>query len=200
MTYLVSDVDVITIACAQIGVPPPSSIDDTAMHIVILKGLWPAARRDVLFDSMWVGAKKTVQLNLYSQSPIARWAYKFAIPANCIRELKINGMPVQAGGDLWEIELNAEGEYVALYTNATQVFLEYIKDVPNVAHLRPKLMVAMGYALAAMAAPRFKLNDQYVMMLEAKAKRKIAEAIGMEGQIGSPQIQSGNDSLVNERF
>lgn len=171
----------------------------------LLAANWPEFKEQFLRKTAWDGGKRTKQLVTFKHSdgvtPVApvspnRWTHAYALPADHVRSLRLNGrenMPGQkslGGLGLWEEEV-AENDVGTLkrcvFANDEPAMLEYIFLVPdaNITLLPADMRRAMAKEFAVEVAPFFGKTESDLLVLEAHAAKIVAEAKRSDDQTGS---------------
>ncbi len=181
------------IALMKLGAPAVVSVTDTTAQAKRIAPIWDNFRRAYIEDHPWNGSKKTVTLSRRTEKPLARWQYMYDFPADYIQALAINGNQLKDGDDLWEIETDPDGEKKVLMTDAASVSLQYIFDPVNLCLLSPKVIEAMGYALAAYIAQAFGKKSSEVTVLINLAEEKARQARSNDSREGIPPLFYSDD-------
>lgn len=148
---MASVIDVCNLALAHLGETPNlSSIDppEGSAHADTLARFYPIARDAVLERKTWSFALKRVVLAEVATDSDA-WAYKYALPADCIRPLAIlvEGTSDENGAsDAFDLE----GGYI--YSNAPEATLRYIFRQTDLTKWTPHSVTTLSWLLASYTA------------------------------------------------
>lgn len=148
---MASAIDVCNLSLAHLGETPNlSSIDppEGSAHADTLARFYPIARDAVLERKTWSFALKRVVLAEVTSNSDA-WAYKYALPADCIRPLAIlvEGTSDENGASE---AFDLEGGYI--YTNAPEATLRYIFRQTDLTKWTPHAITTLSWLLASYAA------------------------------------------------
>lgn len=128
-------------ALLRIGCTPLGSFDDQTSEADIAAALYPHVRDSLLSAYPWSFATAQATLARLEASPVADYAYAYALPADYIRILSAGGMG--AGQGLEYRLMNTQ-----LLTNSDMVTLTYIFR-PNELDFPPFFDAVLIYKLAA---------------------------------------------------
>jgi hypothetical protein len=195
-------------ALVHLGESTVASQSETTANATLLNTVWDDFFEEFLTDHSWNGAKTTATLTALVDAasaevtPPTRWTYAFALPANYLQAIRVNGHAMQPQTTtLYEIEsILVDGVYTtALFSNQSDVDLEYIFDIGNqVTLLKPKVRAACGLLLAARIAPSFGKTEQEIEGLRQRAELALADARAVDGQENTPQFFA-ETPLLNAR-
>ncbi len=160
--------------------------DENSSVAKILRRRWVNARRSFLEEHTWNGAKRTEVLVKKDTVPVSRWGAMFTLPHDCLRVVTINGFRTSDGVDPWEIEVDTNTNERVLLTDFANAIAVMIVDVPDLAHLKTKVLEAMGLYLAYQVSAVFPMSDSHLEFLKEKMEHAIAMAKGTDGQEGTP--------------
>lgn len=84
-----SEVQVCSNALLMLGAKPINSFDDESDRALLVSNLWANCRDGVLRAHPWNCAKDRVQLAPEATAPAFDYAYRFALPSDCLRVLSV---------------------------------------------------------------------------------------------------------------
>lgn len=157
---MASAVDIANLALSHLGadaVVTSLSPTDGSVESGHCARFLPIARQASLATHQWSFARKRVLLAELTNDS-TEWAYKYQIPADCLRARKILALD-----DLDEPERNGaifDKFNDALYTNQPEATLVYTVDVTDTTKYPADFVSALGVLLAAyLAGPLIKGTD-----------------------------------------
>jgi len=121
----------------------------------------------------------------------------YSLPYDTLRVLTINGSNQSDGTDPWEIEHDLATNERVLLTDATEARAALIVDVPDLTHLKTKVIEAMGLYLAYQVNEVFPMSPQKRKDLKDKMNHAVSMTKGADGQEGTPP-QRTESFLVRE--
>lgn len=148
---MASAIDIINLALAHLGEDPTvSSIDppEGSAHAEKAKRFYPIARDVALEMRNWSFAMKRVVLAELTNDSDA-WAYKYALPADCLRAVGVLP-PGVMNEDKDSEDYVIEGQY--LYTNAPEATLRYLFKLTDTTKFTPMFVNAVSWLLASYLA------------------------------------------------
>lgn len=147
-----SVIDICNLALANLGdeatvssiSPPDGSIQ--AAHCA---RFYPIARDQLLEMHAWSFAVTRVQL-AETGTPPDQWTYQYALPASCIKVLKIlpDGVTTDQDSEPFEMETLSDGTRVIL-TDAELATARYIKQVTDPSKFTPLFTSSLSWLLAS---------------------------------------------------
>lgn len=148
---MASAIDICNLALAHLGEEPNvSSIDppEGSAHAEKCKRFYPIARDVALEMRNWSFAMARVALAELTNDSAA-WAYKYSLPADCLRAVSVLSEGVtdeNQGSEDYVIE----GQY--LYTNAPEATLRYLFKITDTTKFSPLFVNAVSWLLASYLA------------------------------------------------
>lgn len=179
----VSEVDICKRALIKVHAPLITSLTQDTEEAIQCNILYPQVRDEVLRAHFWNFAIKQATLQKLSETPDFEFNYKYALPSDYIRILRLryrNDKYKIKSGELHTDRDGSQIEYVAKITDTTKF------DPMFVTCLSLKLAAELSYSLAGSADRAAQLQNEYELALK-KAKRA-------DGQEGTP------DSLTADLF
>ena len=136
-----SKVNIANLGLTLLGNPPILDLDEDNDRARVMNRFYPDMRREVLGEGEWSFAVKRVAL-VATTSPIWWFSTAFALPADCIRVLNIDGSQF----DEWQVE----GQTIVCFR--TSLSIRYIFDNDDPTTYGPGFITSLGHRLAAAAA------------------------------------------------
>lgn len=179
---MASVIDICNTGLAHIGARAQiSSISpvDGSVEAGYCARFYPLARRELIEGFSWTFAKSRVTLAEVT-NPSTVWAYAYALPADCIKPLRVLSLAVISAADLWgplgvygvidgrrlDVLLTERGsedfevEDEVLLTHEPEAVLLYKRDVTDTSKFSPMFVSAAGMLMAAyLAGPIIKGMD-----------------------------------------
>lgn len=79
----------------------------SSSHALLLaKSLYPQVRDALLLAGSWTWAMKATTVTETLPRPEYKWAYRYAIPADCLRVFRVNDYDYSTGDSAWEVSGN----------------------------------------------------------------------------------------------
>lgn len=111
----ISDISICNSALIKLGQEPITSLVQDNKSARLCANRYPLLRNMVLESHPWRFAIKTVQIAALNQSPLQRWQFVSALPADCIYVIR---------GDDWQERFEVmEGQ---LYCNHSPIIIKYV--------------------------------------------------------------------------
>lgn len=154
---------------------------------------------EVLRSHRWNCATARQDLSKLPDKPLGNYEHQFAIPADCLRVLDVNGETWELGNEYFSLEGNR------LLTNWPTVTMTFIKRI-GVAYFDPLLVEAIATKLASKITVPLSANlnlQQTLAVSYERAVRKAAQTDAIE--VGSRENGALNrvierSSLIRSRF
>jgi len=145
------------------------------------------AIRDLLLRNFtWNFSMARIELAQLASTPAYGWTYEYQLPTSCLRVVDVQ----------YSEKFVIEGR--KLLSNATAVYISYIKKEEDVSKFDPTFTRALVYRLAAeMAFPLTQSRLLSQQLFEA-ADREVRESRGLDSQ-ESPASFVGDDFFVDAR-
>lgn len=101
---------------------------------------YPLTRDRLLRSHPWNFAKTRVEITADATAPAFRWAYRHAIPAGCLRVLKVNGHAEDEPDREWEVE----GTWILCNdAKAQTTFIQQITDTTKFDPLFTQALIVL---------------------------------------------------------
>ncbi len=156
-----SDIDICNLALSHIGEesgvtsidPPEGSAQSERCAI-----FYPIALRFLLTQQAWSFATKQKTLTEYAQNPRTQWQHCYAMPADCIRLVRLFNVEIpdfpperlERFGN-FETGQNDIGQ-MCIYTNIADCTALYVSDQVTTSDFPPSFDLALSWKLASMLA------------------------------------------------
>lgn len=170
----ISQVTICNIALGACGANRISSIDDTAAQAQVVREYYGPVYDAVLASNPWNCATKRAALARMSTTPIYDFSYKYALPTDCLRVLRLYS------GQVFVIE---NGE---LITNDAEPYIKYVARIDE-SELAPLVGYVIAYTLASEINPAISKDNTIQTRIEAKLRFWLAKAQAANGQEGDHQ-------------
>lgn len=175
---MASDVQICNVALIKIGQPSILSLTEDSLEARSCNLLYNDIRQEVLRSHLWNFAIKRVELAQSTDTPVFGYNYKYALPSDCLRVLRMD-----PEGD--SIEFKIEDGY--LLTNESQVYIRYVSNVtdPNKfdSSFRETLSTRLAAELAIVVTNDIDKANYYMNMYEIK----LGQSTGIGSQEGTPE-------------
>ncbi len=143
---MADETSVCNLALARLSETAIMSLEDESQAARYCKRFYEQTRDAVLQSHGWNFATTRVLLSRLGESPIAGWAYQYALPVDCLRILQVNGYEWHQRQGLFETEGRA------LLTDAEVANVRYIRQVTDVNLFTPLFIEALAVKLASVLA------------------------------------------------
>jgi hypothetical protein len=133
----ITQIDIVNTAMFLIGEAKLSSTADAAKSARIIKTLWEISYQGQLvlpFD--WKFATTTAQLSQLTDPVIGHYEYRYALPAKCLRVVKVVDEDDYELHYPYRREVYVDGnqkEFNCILTNESECYIRYLRDISNVA-------------------------------------------------------------------
>jgi hypothetical protein len=200
-----STVEVVNVALSMIGEDPITSLQDDDPTARIANLRFPTVRDAVLRNHPWNVAKDRQQLARSVDNPPFGWQYKYALPNDWLRTIRINNYHEHwyTYGRHYEIE----GRF--LLTELEKVQLVYVKQLTDVTKWDSLLTECIAARLASeLAMPitqdRSIRNDTYQLYRDKLKEARNADAMDeppqhLDADLWLGARVSGPDAFVGEQ-
>ena len=78
----------------------------SSQAMLLAKSLYPQVRDALLLTGSWTWAMKSTTVIETLPRPEYKWAYRYAIPADCLRVFRVNDYDYSTGDSAWEVSGN----------------------------------------------------------------------------------------------
>ncbi len=147
---MASDVDICNVALARIGMSTINALSEDNRAARLCQALYPGCVEELARAHAWTFTKKTAALAVHGIAPTAGWSYRYALPSDLVRALKltIDGRERGTPGELYTLEMLPDGSAKTLLTDASPAYLRYTYPNTNPLHFDPLFRSALSYRLA----------------------------------------------------
>jgi hypothetical protein len=190
-------VDICNAALDTIGATPIAAIADANLRAEACNRNYDLAVKEALRSHAWNFAKDRATLTI-GTAPSFEWASSFALPADYVTLLQLNGVSFPAEpGDFFEIE------GTNLLTDETTAEIQYIKVPADPSKFDALFVAALTYLLASKIAPALRQDGvgASVNLLQlydrAVTKAKMRDANEHRAARPDPALES---RFVQSRF
>jgi len=132
-----SKVDICNRALATLGDARISSLSEDSPQARLCNVIYDEVRENVLSDHPWNCVTKRARLARSTTAPVYQYAYRYALPTDCLRVLSVYEAP----------EYQIEGKF--LVTDSDDVYVLYVADVDDPNQYIPALREVISLMIAA---------------------------------------------------
>lgn len=201
-----SDVQICNLALGMIGAGRISALNDGSAEARACNAIYSSLRDEVLERHPWTFAVKRATLSQDATAPDWGYEYRYALPADSLRVLKVNDDDVpfpaatltqESAGEAITVRAPAaktwEIEDTYLLTSETEIEIRYIAKVTDPTKFSPNFVKALSYRmaqdLAMQLAKNLNLSDRY----EKKFDQVLEIAAGTNARTDNPDqvVESG---------
>lgn len=187
-----SEVTICNRALFRVGEPRITSLQDGTPTARLCAELYPQVRDEELRQHPWNFARRRATLSEVSPAPAFGWTHQFALPADCLRVLSLNGVEVSSVSEEFEIE--GYGNHRVLLCNSDSARIIYTARVENTALFDVLFRKALSLSLAVELTTLIKDSDsladrllsEYLRVVQPVAK--IADSREARGRRSSVDI------------
>jgi hypothetical protein len=181
--------DICNAAISHVGTRSKiSSIDEGSAEANACLTHFAMVRDSTLRAFDWNFARVTVSLALL-QNPPARWAYKYAVPVDCIRVRRLNDVPLLVLPEtLYEMAADTDttGAYInVILTNAAPVSAIYTAQVGDPLRWDQGFVDAVVYGLASRTCFELSGKEEREKALTQMWQLKLREAAAQSANEGA---------------
>lgn len=171
-----SAVSICNSAIAKIGGARITTLSDDTPAAILCNEQYDKLRREVLRAHPWNCVIDRVEVSAVAdyEDPFEEWAYKYALPSNCLRVLRVSD----------NTDHKIEGRYIL--SDESTLAIHYIKDETDVTKydalllevLATRIAVDLAYGITQSGIIGQALMKEYQMLL--------SEARSVDAQEGTP--------------
>lgn len=147
---------VANLALAHLGDHRINDVSDNKPMAANVRDQWDIARLDSLSAYEWGFASKIVQLNRNGTAPDAEWTYRYDMPGDFVRLTAVadsSAFNRRSPFRKWAFR----GGYIE--TDATTVFIDYVRDHETVGGWPPYFVDHMAVSLARRLNPKITTSQ-----------------------------------------
>lgn len=138
-----SEVTICNLALGRIGAGAIIAMDEESAEARVCRLHYAQTRDEVLRSHRWNFAIRPQTLVQDAAPPEFGWAFKYALPVECLRVLSMNEWDMSRRSRAWEVE----GRF--LMTNAEDAFIRYISRVTDCSQFDSLFVDALSLKLAS---------------------------------------------------
>jgi hypothetical protein len=131
---------------AQITSIPATPSEEYSKEANLCAKFFEITLREVLAATEWKFARKRLALALLPDAPLFEWSYKFEIPADCARPLKVMPTSDVNREYVYQSEWDVDGNTIV--SNQDQLWMLYIENIANLNKADALFIKALYTALA----------------------------------------------------
>lgn len=190
-----SETDLCNDALGQIGSDPIVSLSDGSVKARRCLVFYPQLRDGLLRGYKWNFALTRVQL-AQQTGPLFDYAYRYALPADCLRVWEYNGAGVTVSGTPISYSDYPTSRYLPLYkiegrsllSNDSQAYIVYGRRVLNPAEWDPLFYQVVATWLAGKLASAIpKMDSKAAQLIQYASTTLLSLALAADGQEGSSE-------------
>jgi len=178
-------------ALRLVGARPITAIDDEGdENARIINALYEGIRDNLLESHPWnFATKRSAKLVADAQAPEFKYAYKYPIPADCLRILDIDPSTAKAV---------VEGDYIL--SDSPNIQIRYIEHITDETKFPPRFKFIYELKLAADICFAITHSDSLTKTRYALFNEQFASAKAVEGQEGDIEVIDNPPSWIQERY
>lgn len=165
-----SKVDICNRALVELGADTIIALTEDSTNARRCNLIYDECRQNLLRDYPWNFAVKQASLARSASDPLFDFQYAYALPAKCIKVLRVDGSP----------RFSVKGRFI--HCDEESVLLEYIEDVDDPAQydalFREALSMFIAYKLGyAITASTTLAQEKYQLYLNALTRARGADSL-----------------------
>jgi len=176
-----SVIEICNNALLDLGEDVIMSLGDESKAAGLCNNRWPAVRDAVLRAHPWNCAMSQAELAASSIAPLWRWEYKYVLPPDFLRIVRVVGQDGTEVGD-WEIQGG-----VILCDEEAPMFISYVRRELDPMKYDALLDEALSARLAATLAYPLSASTSLVQAYWNIYQEKLGEARGVDAREGIPE-------------
>jgi hypothetical protein len=184
-----SAVEICNEALALVGAAPITSLAQQTTEAQLLNSLYVPTRDQLLTSHPWNFATKRVELAADPDAPEFGFAYRFALPADCLRVISTD----LDSEDRWKIENGY------LLCDSSEVSIRYISKITTEATFSINFCEALAYKLASKIAYPLVQSSTLAKSLFDLYITHLRDARSMDAQEGGIEQVEANE-WINSRY
>ena len=169
MPSAITDVIICNLALAHLGEAPITALADDTVAGRACNLHYTQALESTLRAHRWNFAITRVAVTVDGTAPAFEWSYRFALPADCLRELEVNDSEV---GDVITDEYVIEKGYIL--TDADTMNLVYVARYTDATRFDSLFVDAFALALAVRLTESIRGTTEKTAALQSAYERIIA--------------------------
>jgi len=169
---MASVIDICNSALNLLGASTISALTDDSKNARLCNQRYEPIRDRVFRSHAWNCLHKRVQLAQNTTAPVVEYSYAYALPADCLRVLKIHNGATDS--IVSSIDYKIEGRNIV--TNEATVYLIYIQKVTDPNQYDTYLQESISHQLAADIAYAITNNATLANNYMARADERLREA------------------------
>lgn len=184
-----SAVEICNEALALVGAAPITSLSQQTTEARLLNQLYTPTRDQLLTSHPWNFATKRVALSADPTPPAFGFAYRFALPSDCLRVLGVD----LYSDDQWKIENGY------LLCDSSAVSIKYISKITTEATFSINFCEALAYKLASKIAYPLVQSSTLAKSLFDLYVTHLRDARSMDAQEGGIEQVEANE-WIDSRY
>ncbi|CCH49603.1 hypothetical protein [Pseudodesulfovibrio piezophilus] len=176
-----SVIEICNNALLDLGEDVIMSLGDESKAAGLCNNRWPAVRDAVLRAHPWNCAMSQAELAVSSIAPLWRWEYKYVLPPDFLRIVRVVGQDGTEVGD-WEIQGG-----VILCDEEAPMFISYVRRELDPMKYDALLDEALSARLAATLAYPLSASTSLAQAYWNIYQEKLGEARGVDAREGIPE-------------
>lgn len=176
-----SVIEICNNALLDLGEDVIMSLGDEGKAAGLCNHRWPAVRDAVLRAHPWNCAMAQAELAAAVAAPLWRWEYKYTLPSDFLRIVKIVGRDGNEVAD-WEIQGG-----IILCDEDAPIYISYVRREEDPKKYDSLLDEAFSARLAATLAYPLSGSTSLAQAYWSSYQEKLAEARGVDAREGVPE-------------
>jgi len=181
-----SKIDICNTALLYLGQQAITSVNDTSERAIVITKIYDSTRRQLLMGHPWNFSTKRAELTKVTDPPVFGYTYKYAVPSDCLRILRINGSEY----DTYVVQ---DGY---ILTNSEECKVVYVFDQINSGKFSSQFDEALALSMSTKASYKFNQSTSQIQLFQSMFQEAISLARSFDGQEGTSPGLNPNEFLL----
>lgn len=183
---MASKVDIVNLALTLLGATRINSLTDNSESARKMNESYDLIRRELLRSHPWNFAIKRQQLSILAETPLFEYTYKFQLPSDCLRMIKLTT------GEVTVRDYYIENRQVCC--DEGTLYIRYIADITDTELFDAAFVTCFAARLASELAHAFANDKNLMQLMYELYEKKLRLAKAMDAQ------ESADSKLNNQDY
>lgn len=181
-----SDVQICNIGLIRVGEKTITALNEGTRQANTANTLYADLRDAVLRAHPWNFATVRKQLAQSARTPAFEFTYQYPVPADFLRSIIVSDNTQGTEGVTYRLEYESNDKRVVL-TDATQIYMKYVRQVTETAEMDPLFRDALSYRLAMDFAVILRESNVTAERMERRYSDVLSYARSIDGMEDSAE-------------